>query len=178
MIEVLKQVLEALEANDKLINGSGTKGGLVYCMDGYYSDCFDVDPINKQTDEAIAAIKEALAQQEQEPVRECNSIDCQYIDGFGKTDCDWCRPKKSTHPPQRTEPVALPCCGYTDASAVKWNPLNGVVQCHNCGQNYTATPQRTWVELTNEESDYLRDNNFGLSHLISAVEAKLKEKNT
>jgi transcription initiation factor IIE alpha subunit len=41
------------------------------------------------------------------------------------------------------EPVALPCCGYTDASAVKWNPLNGFVQCHNCGQNYTATPQRT-----------------------------------
>ena len=41
------------------------------------------------------------------------------------------------------EPVALPCCGYTDASAVKWNPLNGVVQCHNCGQNYTTPPQRT-----------------------------------
>jgi hypothetical protein len=40
------------------------------------------------------------------------------------------------------EPVALPCCGYMDASAVKWNPLNGVVQCHNCGQNYT-TSQRT-----------------------------------
>jgi hypothetical protein len=35
--------------------------------------------------------------------------------------------------------------------------------------------QRTWVGLTNEEFDYLRDNNFGLSHLISAVEAKLKE---
>ena len=62
MIKALKQALEALEANDQLINGSGTQGGLVYCMDNYYSDCFDVDPINKQTDEAIAAIKEALAQ--------------------------------------------------------------------------------------------------------------------
>jgi hypothetical protein len=41
------------------------------------------------------------------------------------------------------EPVALPCCGYTNASAVKWNPLNGVVQCHNCGQTYTHPPQRT-----------------------------------
>jgi hypothetical protein len=40
-----------------------------------------------------------------------------------------------------------------------------------------STPQRTWVGLTDEEFDYLRDNNFGLSHLISAVEAKLKEKN-
>jgi len=38
--------------------------------------------------------------------------------------------------------------------------------------------QRTWVGLTDEEFNYLRDNNFGLSHLISAVEAKLKEKNT
>jgi hypothetical protein len=37
---------------------------------------------------------------------------------------------------QAEEPVALPCCSYTDASAIKWNPLNGVVQCHNCGQTY------------------------------------------
>lgn len=65
MIDVLKQALKALEANDHLINGTGTKGGLVYCMDGYYSDCFDVDPINKQTDEAIAAIKEAMKDAEQ-----------------------------------------------------------------------------------------------------------------
>ena len=62
--EALKLALEALQSADKLINGSGTSGGLVYCMDGYYSDCFDVDPINKQIDEAVAAIKEALAQPE------------------------------------------------------------------------------------------------------------------
>ncbi len=67
--EALRMALEALEANDQLINGTGTKGGLVYCMDGYYSGCFDVDPINKQTEEAITAIKEALAQPEQEPVK-------------------------------------------------------------------------------------------------------------
>lgn len=39
------------------------------------------------------------------------------------------------------EPVALPCCGYRDASAVKWNSLNDVVQCHNCGQTYALLPQ-------------------------------------
>jgi len=65
--EALKLALDALEANDQLINGTGTNGGLLYCIDGYYSDCFDVDPINKQTEEAITAIKEALAQPEQEP---------------------------------------------------------------------------------------------------------------
>ena len=41
-----------------------------------------------------------------------------------------------------------------------------------------ALAQRTWVGLTDEEFNYLRDNNFGLSHLISAVEAKLRELNT
>jgi transcription elongation factor Elf1 len=46
------------------------------------------------------------------------------------------------------EPVELPCCGYTDASAIKWNSFNGVVQCHNCGQTYTP-PQRK--PLTNGE---------------------------
>ena len=40
------------------------------------------------------------------------------------------------------------------------------------------SPQRTWVGLTDEEFDDLRDNNFGVSPLISAVEAKLKERNT
>ena len=40
-----------------------------------------------------------------------------------------------------------------------------------------ALAQRTWVDLTDEEFDYLRDNNFGVSPLISAVEAKLKDKN-
>jgi len=79
--EALKLALEALEANDKLINGSGTSGGLVYCMDGYYSDCFDVDPINKQIDEAVAAIKEALAQPEQEPFGYFKA------EPFGWTDC-------------------------------------------------------------------------------------------
>lgn len=56
-------------------------------------------------------------------------------------------------PAQQQEPVKLPCCGYTDASAIKWNPHNQVVQCHNCGQVYAATkpeqPQRR--PLTDEQ---------------------------
>jgi hypothetical protein len=64
--EALKLALEALEANYLLVNGTETHGGLEQCLDGYYSSCFDTDPINKQTEEAITAIKEALAQT-QEP---------------------------------------------------------------------------------------------------------------
>ena len=65
--EALRMALEALEANYLLVNGTETHGGLEQCLDGYYSGCFNTDPINKQTEEAIIAIKEALAQ-EQEPV--------------------------------------------------------------------------------------------------------------
>jgi len=36
------------------------------------------------------------------------------------------------------ETVSFPCCGYTEA--IKWNQFNGVVQCHICGQVYTASP--------------------------------------
>ena len=77
------------------------------------------------------------------------------------------------------EPMALPCCGYTDASAVKWNPLNGFVQCHNCGQTYTP-PQRTWVGLAKEDrltAKYMQDAPDGIEAVIDYIEAKLKDKN-
>jgi len=60
--EAMKLALDALEANYLLVNGTETHGGLEQCLDGYYSSCFDTDPINKQTEESIAALKERLAQ--------------------------------------------------------------------------------------------------------------------
>ena len=68
--EALKLALEALVANDLLVNGDDKNGGLVWCMDGYYAGCFDIEAVNKQTNEAITAIREALAEQpaQQEPV--------------------------------------------------------------------------------------------------------------
>jgi len=83
------------------------------------------------------------------------------------------------------EPVELPCCGYTDASAIKWNSFNGVVQCHNCGQTYTP-PQRTWVGLTDDEIRLIAWGDFGVDQekhlaevlpLVRAIESKLKDKN-
>lgn len=62
--EAMKLALEALNANYLLVNGTETHGGLEQCLDGYYSSCFDTDPINKQTEEAITALEEALAQPE------------------------------------------------------------------------------------------------------------------
>lgn len=41
----------------------------------------------------------------------------------------------------RTEHPPTPCCNYVcsteNAYPVMWNPFNGVVQCHNCGEAYT-----------------------------------------
>jgi len=74
------------------------------------------------TAEAIAVIEKALANVA------TNDTSKEYVDEM----------QKQRH---EQEPVALPCCGYADANAVKWNPHNQVVQCHNCGQVYTATPQ-------------------------------------
>ena len=72
--EALKLALEALDANYLLINGTETHGGLEQCLDGYYSGCFDTDSINKQTEEAITAIKEALAQSD-EPFEYWNAVE-------------------------------------------------------------------------------------------------------
>jgi hypothetical protein len=80
---------------------------------------------------------------------------------------------------------ALPCCGYRDASAVKWNSFNNVVQCHNCGQTYTP-PQRTWVGLTEDDKVLIKhDANFNqfmtageyADRVQQLTEARLKDKN-
>jgi len=72
MIEVLEQALEALEANYLLVNGTETHGGLEQCLDGYYSSCFDTEPINKQTKEAIASLRQAIAELESQEQNFCS----------------------------------------------------------------------------------------------------------
>lgn len=51
---------------------------------------------------------------------------------------------------QQKSDTHLPCCWYEDTSAIKWNPYNSVVQCHNCGQVYAA-PNPARQPLTDEQ---------------------------
>ena len=177
--EVLKLALEALEASAR----------------NWPSD---------SVIEAITAIKEALstkcvAQPEKTVCPFCSSewvtaeqhdrkmdrmeqercVGCEAcIDtACGRDECPKGWPK-AAQPEQ--EPVALPCCGYTDASAVKWNPYNQVVQCHNCGQVYTTPPKRTWVGLSLADKEEYLALDFGGNRLdaMDWADQRLKEKNT
>ena len=140
--EALKLALEALE----LCNGAETVEGVVI-----------------YTDKAITAIKEALAQPEQEPVGQL------LEDAFGRGQVMWFNKPKDesmlyTTPPQRTEPVIDKSAAIRIATVLGW------------------TPPRTWVGLTDEEisevlgSD-IHDEPSGELRFIRAIEAKLKANN-
>jgi hypothetical protein len=100
-----------------------------------------------------------------------------------------------THPQpkaEKQEPVALPCCGYDNPEAVKWNPHNQVFQCHNCGQVYTPQrqPQYDKTEMNafvqNLYDQKMREGKHGhyetMFHVVhKAIERAahgIKEKNT
>jgi hypothetical protein len=63
---------------------------------------------------------------------------------------------KMRKPKPAQETVLFPCCGYTDANAIKWNQFNGVVQCHMCGQVYTvAQPAQEPVAFICQNNLYM-----------------------
>jgi hypothetical protein len=159
MIEAMKQALEALEKNYKLINGEGTRFGLEGAMDGYYSGCFDVDGTNKETENAIASLRQAIAELEsQEPVAWMFQHDetgrMNYVSNDG------------IHNP---------------TVFLEMNPRYALV----CPL-YTHPPQRTWVGLTDEEikktakKHRWHESNVAphLMPIFRSLEAKLKELNS
>jgi hypothetical protein len=130
MIDVLKQALEALQK--------------IYIAPEHEEYIRVWWPACEQ---AITSLRQAIAEAEkQEPVAMVQDLDevlrhrLVYEQGF-----DWKDPLYASPQPPQQAPVKLPCCGYYNAEAVKWNPYNQVVQCHNCGQIYTF-PQPTQQE--------------------------------
>jgi len=145
-----------------------------------------LDDFEPQMYQAIAALKERLAQPEQEPVA-------------------WISPKGHihfepyldsvplyTHPPQRTEqePVAhlWECLGRWSAYLVDngeradCSPPSWLV---DAVKNATAPPaqpaQRTWVDLSDEDIEEcftVTPDLYLKRHIAQRISAKLKEKNT
>ena len=107
------------------------------------------------------------------------------LDEYGLQAIDFVADFKAALAQPAQEPVSFPCCGYTDANAIRWNQFNGVVQCHMCGQVYTvaqpAQEQRPWVGLTDEEiAQGNKESWVDRQAFESAVwwaSEKLKEKN-
>ena len=133
--EALKLALEALEA------ACGNR------CNAEYNPCFQR--------EAITAIKEALAQVEQEPVAWISATEL------------------------------LVMRGNALGGAKDWRVNLGLESEEGDLGLYTTPPQRTWVGLTDKEIDELwmsHHDDFGnaLSAIDyeRAIEAKLKEKNT
>jgi hypothetical protein len=133
-------------------------------------------------EKAIAALKERLAQPEQEPVAwPCLMWPCliDSADFSANTitivmQCDDYKVSAGTHwlsptPPQRTEPIQSLQCFHCQVTIETLN--DKVMQ---------LMAQRTWVGLTDDEQQqaYEQWQNDGWGVFYSAIEAKLKEKNT
>ena len=126
---------------------------------------------------AITAIKEVLAQPEQERCVGCEAC----IDtACGRDECPKGWPK-AAQPEQ--EPVAHFGSAYVNENGVHITTVLGPVAIPQDAKLYTTPPQRTWVGLTKEDMDWLHANtpciegNYGY-RFIKFIEAKIKEKNT
>jgi hypothetical protein len=159
--EALKLALEVLERIDLWLKARYSGIGLV----GVELD-------------AITAIKEALAQLEHEKER-CVGCEACIDTACGRDECPKGWPK-AAQPEQ--EPVA--CIEDGDlyfSDEIDWQTLQQ--QGIAVQLLYTTPPQRTWVELTEEDMDWLVattpciEGSYGY-RFIKAIEAKLKEKNT
>ncbi len=174
--EALKLALEALENGKRVRNA---EGGAEY------------QP--KLEHKAITAIQQALAEPVQEPDSECNPHDL----------CAGCRCKFSTEyePPAQPAPVQEPVawmhwlngpCQFfmnEDEAMIELDRLNREYPEYSrarkmrplvFGDTTPPAVQRQWVGLTIADRSQLRKQ-FGKrypAHLIDAIEAKIKEKNT
>jgi len=158
--EALKLALEALHK------------GKVACEWGQAHDHV------QQIVQAMEAIKEALAQPEQEPTNiKRHEANVQKFLGAPK--------------PKEQEPEAWMYQEYRDDDQFGWRdeilftpPPNDPNYFRNIVPVYTTPPQRTWVGLTDEEIDYIYTGVRAVHHEIDsdvfarAIEAKLKDKNT
>ena len=137
-------------------------------------------PVGSQ---AITAIKEALAQPEQEPkckthpdaphgfVRNASHTQDRYV-----CECEYWEP-----PQPEQEPVAWGIIASNTGRICQVELDADEVEGHNpkhIAPLYTTPPQRTWVGLTDDDLEAAMDGMYNRWDIAEAIEAKLKEKNT
>ena len=159
--EALKLALEALEADELDMVDDGS-GNMVF-----------------RKEQAITAIKEALAQPEQEPVAYLTKRKIGGTESLLRADMvDRSAKNQETHDfiPLYKEPKPCPTC----------EALARTVMLDQTSHD-TTPPQRTWVGLTKEEIaefDTWHDNReeetgwVNPSEIVAYIDAKLKERNT
>ena len=189
--EALKLALEALENSVDLVVEDAYNAEQLY---GKYptrqKKVNGLKILAEQHKQAITAIKEALAQPEQDADRFCDA-NCVWTDHH--PDCKLAQPEQ--------EPVAWNVVGptgkivATEMNSVRgwariegYKPtVEGLLGFHERGWRVVPTtpPQRTWVGLTVEEIEEVgkpyeeKDRSIRAWGLYAvAIEAKLKEKNT
>ena len=157
--EALKLALEALEADELDMVDDGS-GNMVF-----------------RKEQAITAIKEALAQPEQELVAWE-----QFYPDIGKPQIAFNAEVIGYVAPQQG-PVAwgvfegnLHDMFFTEAEAVEMAQLKG--NHAEVRPLYTHPLQRTWVALTAKEKHEFRYSHMTTADFIEVIEAKLKDKNT
>ena len=131
---------------------------------------------SRHINEAIAALKERLAQPEQEPTPEIKYkmivIDDLHPQGIPVE--QW------VNPPQRTE-----------QEPVAWLSIDSIGERYLCFDKpldndpvkplYTTPPQRTWVDLSDEDIEEcftITPDLYLKRHIAQRISDKLKEKNT
>jgi len=116
-----------------------------------YASPEEYPPCNCGYDKAITAIKEALAQPEQEPVA-------------------WADLRKEAQQIVESK--------FLWKKFIDGTPLSNDIACWMAefAQQYATPPQRTWVGLTDD--DEIPWDGVDAKSFAKAIEAKLKEKNT
>jgi hypothetical protein len=181
MIEVLKQALEAFETE--------------VSIDWTNNDEFNASA--EKMHDAITSLRQAIAELEsQEPV----AVWELFEDGWDSiADPEWMESlpigtKLYTHPPQRTEPVGvMVSMDVSKGDEPEYRIFGRIYEVMKDGEsedevtylaiedsrNFDTPPQRTWVGLTDEETERLIHNFGSDPHtLLDEVDARLKARNT
>ena len=169
--EALKLALEALEAAYARIVTKCEQNLVTY-------NGVDVDTLTL-SQEAITAIKEALAQPEQDGKCKHCTDGCHACDARKLPEQELVQTIPSFAQLQQII-INLEHCLLRDSKQEFLRVWIRDWTEHKLSQN--TPPQRTWVELTDEEIDDLSrtmvKGNKSVNWLCQAIEAKLKEKNT